>query len=93
MLCRILSFVSGVVETIVTRFSRFATLAFAGSLLSLALPAAIGIAFCTTANAAPVINTQPVSQTVTLGSTASFSVAATGTPTLTYAWQRFLQRG
>ena len=89
MLCRILSFVSGVVETGVSRLSRFATLAFTGSLLGLALPAVIGIAFCTTANASPgpVITVPPVSQTVTLGSTASFSVAATGTPTLTYVWQ------
>jgi hypothetical protein len=86
---RILSFVSGVVETGVSRFSRFATWTFAGSLLSLALPAFIGIAFCTTANAAPgpVITVPPVSQSVNLGSTATFSVAATGTPTLTYAWQ------
>jgi hypothetical protein len=38
-------------------------------------------------NSPPVINTQPVSQSVTLGSTASFSVTSTGTPTLTYAWQ------
>jgi hypothetical protein len=87
MLCRILSFVSGVVESGVSRLSRFATLAFTGSLLGFALPAVIGIAFCSTANASPVINTQPVSQAVTVGNTATFSVAATGTPTLTYAWQ------
>jgi RHS repeat-associated protein len=36
---------------------------------------------------APVITTQPVSQSVTLGNPAMFSVAASGTPTLTYAWQ------
>src|ERR1039458_728257 len=89
MLCRLLSFVSGVVETGVSRLSRFATLAFTGSLLGLALPAVIGIAFCTTANAAPgpVITVPPVSQSMTLGNPATFSVAASGPPTLTYQWQ------
>jgi hypothetical protein len=42
-----------------------------------------------TVNSPPVINTQPVSQSVNVGSTASFSVTASGTPTLTYAWQYF----
>ena len=44
-----------------------------------------------TVNAAPVapsITTQPASQTVTAGQTASFSVAATGTAPLTYQWQK-----
>jgi hypothetical protein len=44
-----------------------------------------------TANAAPVspsITTQPASQTVTAGQTASFSVAATGTSPLGYQWQK-----
>ena len=35
----------------------------------------------------PAITSQPTSQTVTAGSTATFSVAAAGVPTLTYAWQ------
>jgi len=35
----------------------------------------------------PVITSQPVSQTVADGSAATFSVTATGTPTLTYVWQ------
>jgi hypothetical protein len=35
----------------------------------------------------PAITTQPVSQTVTDGSTATFSVVAAGVPTLTYQWQ------
>jgi len=35
----------------------------------------------------PVINTQPVGQTVQDGSTATFKVSATGTGTLTYVWQ------
>jgi hypothetical protein len=34
----------------------------------------------------PTITTQPVSQTVTAGATATFSVVATGTPAPTYQW-------
>ena len=37
---------------------------------------------------APVITVQPVSVTVTAGQTATFSVAATGTPTPSYQWQK-----
>lgn len=37
---------------------------------------------------APSITTQPVSVTVTVGQTATFSVAASGSGTLTYQWQR-----
>jgi hypothetical protein len=38
-------------------------------------------------SAAPVITAQPQNQTVTVGSPASFSVTATGAPTLTYQWR------
>jgi hypothetical protein len=44
-----------------------------------------------TVNPAPVgpsITTQPASQTVTVGQTATFSVVATGTAPLTYQWQK-----
>jgi len=37
---------------------------------------------------APGITTQPVSQTVTAGQTATFSVVASGTAPLTYQWQK-----
>src|ERR1700757_584980 len=37
-------------------------------------------------NSAPTITSQPVSQTVTVGQPATFSVTATGTPPLTYQW-------
>jgi Abnormal spindle-like microcephaly-assoc'd, ASPM-SPD-2-Hydin/Immunoglobulin domain/Immunoglobulin I-set domain len=37
---------------------------------------------------APTITTQPTSQTVTAGQTATFTVAASGTATLTYQWQK-----
>src|SRR6266436_3997474 len=37
---------------------------------------------------APYINTQPASQAVAAGQTATFSVVAAGTPPLTYQWQK-----
>jgi Putative Ig domain/Immunoglobulin domain/Immunoglobulin I-set domain len=37
---------------------------------------------------APAITTQPANQTVTAGQTATFSVVATGTPPLSYQWQK-----
>src|SRR5437879_3336311 len=37
---------------------------------------------------APYINTQPATQTVSVGQTATFSVGAAGTPPLTYQWQK-----
>jgi hypothetical protein len=41
-----------------------------------------------TVNIPPGITTQPTNQAVTLGQTAAFSVAATGTAPLTYQWQK-----
>src|SRR5256712_5659116 len=41
-----------------------------------------------TVNTPPSITTQPVSQTVTVGQTASFSVAAMGTAPLAYQWNK-----
>jgi len=41
----------------------------------------------TNGNTAPVITTQPSSQTVTAGQTATFTAAASGTPTPTVQWQ------
>jgi hypothetical protein len=40
----------------------------------------------TAGNASPTIITQPVGETVAPGGTTSFSVVASGTPTLTYQW-------
>jgi Immunoglobulin I-set domain len=40
------------------------------------------------ATSAPAITTQPSAQNVTVGETATFSVLATGTAPLSYAWQR-----
>ncbi len=42
----------------------------------------------TPANNPPSITTHPVNQSVGVGQTATFSVAATGTPTLSYQWQK-----
>jgi centrosomal CEP192-like protein/HYDIN/CFA65/VesB family protein/Ig-like domain-containing protein len=41
-----------------------------------------------TVNVPPTISAQPVSRTVAVGQTATFSVAATGTGTLTYLWKK-----
>jgi len=41
-----------------------------------------------TVNAPPAITTQPSNQTVLQGQPATFSVVASGSPTLTYQWQR-----
>ena len=41
----------------------------------------------TVTNAAPVVTTQPLSQSVVSGSTATFTAAASGTPTPTVQWQ------
>jgi len=42
----------------------------------------------TTSGTAPTITTQPASQSVTVGQTATFSVVATGTPAPTYQWTK-----
>ena len=42
----------------------------------------------TAGNVPPTIVTQPMGQTVAAGGTTSFSVVASGTPTLTYQWYR-----
>jgi hypothetical protein len=42
----------------------------------------------TAAAVGPTLTTQPVSQSVTTGTNVTFSVAATGSPTPTYQWQK-----
>ncbi|HEY2458117.1 MAG TPA: immunoglobulin domain-containing protein, partial [Candidatus Acidoferrum sp.] len=42
----------------------------------------------TAGNAPPTIVTQPIGESVSVGGTTSFTVAATGTPALTYQWYR-----
>ncbi|HTY01694.1 MAG TPA: immunoglobulin domain-containing protein [Bacteroidota bacterium] len=44
------------------------------------------VAYLLVGSFAPSITTQPVSRTVQIGRTATFSVVATGTPPLTYTW-------
>ncbi|MBK8793262.1 MAG: DNA/RNA non-specific endonuclease [Holophaga sp.] len=53
-----------------------------GTALCLSVPAILQ------AGTAPAITTQPAAITVTTGKTASFSVTATGTATLTYQWRK-----
>jgi len=49
---------------------------------------ACGNSNSTSNSAAPSITTQPSSQTVAVGQTATFTVAAAGTTPLTYQWQK-----
>src|SRR6267378_414890 len=48
----------------------------------------VDVVFNSAAAVAPSITTQPASQTVTAGQTATFSVATTGTAPLTYQWKK-----
>jgi len=57
----------------------------------------VGLAACSgggsggnnnTGGVAPTITTQPQSQTVMVGATATFSVVATGTAPLSYQWSK-----
>jgi len=61
-----------------------------GSLFTVAVSNMAGsvtsIAATLIVNTPPIITTQPLSQTINAGQTASFSVAATGTAPLTYQW-------
>ncbi len=56
----------------------------AGSVTS----AAAALTVTAAAPGAPLITTQPANQTVPVGQTATFSVVATGTGTLTYQWKK-----
>jgi hypothetical protein len=56
-------------------------------LLLICCALAVGTAACGgSSGMPPTITTQPQSQTVAQGQSATFSVAATGTPTLNYQW-------
>jgi hypothetical protein len=48
----------------------------------------VDVVFKVTSSTAPSISSQPASTTVAVGQTASFSVTATGTATLSYQWQK-----
>ena len=56
--------------------------------LSLMLAGCGGSSSSTVPNSAPSITTQPVNQTVAVGQSATFSVAAAGTAPLSYQWQK-----
>lgn len=49
------------------------------------------LSFTTAAPVAPTITTQPLSQTVAIGSSATFSVVASGTAPFTYQWRKDTQ--
>jgi hypothetical protein len=63
-----------------------------GSAYQVVVSNAVGSATSTAAtlnvNVAPTIGTQPSDQTVTEGATATFRVVASGTPPLSYQWQK-----
>jgi glucose/arabinose dehydrogenase len=59
-----------------------------GSLYYLARDAGAVFRVAFTANQAPTITSHPVDRTVTAGGSATFSVTASGAPTLSYQWQR-----
>ena len=63
-----------------------------GSHFSVTVTNSIGSATSNTAtltvNVPPVISSQPASQTVSVGQTATFSVTASGSGTLTYQWKK-----
>ena len=75
---------------------RFATFAAGIALVALFLSGCNGVVHTTTTPndngssdpAAPMITTQPVSQTVTVGQSASFFVVATASAPLSYQWQK-----
>src|SRR6266404_3800551 len=56
--------------------------------LGLALAGCAGITYGPTAPVRPTITTQPSNQAVGIGQTATFTVAAAGTPPLGYQWQK-----
>ena len=63
-----------------------------GSVFTVVVSNSVGgttsLAATLTVNSPPQITTQPANQTVAVGATATFSVVATGTGTLTYQWQK-----
>src|SRR6266853_1390889 len=58
------------------------------AVLGLALVGCGGLTYAPTAPVRPTITTQPSNQAVGIGQTATFTVAAAGTPPLGYQWQK-----
>src|SRR5438093_10120647 len=69
-------------------FLRSTTFACSAIIVGSTLNGCSGRTSAATTPTAPAITTQPASQTVSAGQTATFTVAATGTPPLSYQWQK-----
>lgn len=77
-----------IIGSLVTNDSTGATTNLQGSYTVTTAYSAVGWDLTGTAVPGPTISTQPTSQNVDEGLTASFSIVATGTGSLNYQWQR-----
>jgi hypothetical protein len=71
-----------------TQWSRSGALVAIVQLIAACSGSAVSISTSTPTATAPVITTQPMSQTLTAGRPATFTVVATGTTPLTYQWKK-----
>jgi hypothetical protein len=71
-----------------TKWSRSGALVAIVQLIAACSGSAVSISTSTPTATAPVITTQPMSQTLTAGRPATFTVVATGTTPLTYQWKK-----
>lgn len=71
-----------------TQWSRLGALVAIVQLIAACSGSAVSTSTSTPTATAPVITTQPTSQTLTAGQPATFTVAATGTTPLLYQWNR-----
>src|SRR5438552_1948449 len=72
----------------ISLFSRSTAFAWAAIIVGSLLGGCSGTTSGGSTSAAPVITAQPDNQTVSVGQAAAFTVAATGTPPLSYQWQK-----
>ena len=71
-----------------TQWSRSGALLAIVQIIAACSGSAVSISTSTPTATAPVITAQPMSQTLTAGRPATFTVAATGTAPLTYQWKK-----
>ena len=72
----------------ISLFLRSTAFAWAAIIVGSLLGGCSGTTSGGSTSAAPVITAQPDNQTVSVGQVAAFTVAATGTPPLSYQWQK-----